>query len=451
MSRQTQQQPGALVPFAGRYLMTPRIVAVSGILLLAGLAVAAYLPSMGGNFILDDDLYLTNSSIIKSPDGLRLFWCSVEAIDYYPVSNSSLWIEWRLWGMNPRGYHVTNLLLHVASALLIWAILRQLAVPGAFLAALLFTVHPVNVESVAWISQRKDLLAIVFCLLSVLCYLKADEPVLPIDKIRSSQPPPSAKGSHGNKWYWLSLLMFLMAVLSKGSATILPAVLLALVWWQRRKIDLGEWLRVAPFFVISIVLTLANIWFQHRGYEADIRSASFAERCAGTGAAVWFYLSKAIVPINLAFIYPKWRVDTGIVLCWLPLGAAVIVTAVLILKRDNWWGRPLLLAWIFFGVVLIPMLGFTDVGFMEFSLVADHYQHMAIIGVLALAAAWLAWCQQIRGAAGSMAQRDRRVFGRRFDAGDLAARPSVRNSADAVRSHLGDKSNFVFGAKQPGT
>ncbi len=158
----------------------PRPVATSsqsrwillGVLAIGLLSTLVYWPALHGGFILDDDLLLTESKLIKAPDGLFRIWFTTEPVDYWPVTNTSLWIEWRLWGLNPTGYHITNLALHIAAALLIWLVLRRLSIPGAFLAALLFAVHPVNVESVAWISQRKGLLAIVFFLLSIYFYLR---------------------------------------------------------------------------------------------------------------------------------------------------------------------------------------------------------------------------------------------------------------------------------------
>ena len=147
----------------------------AGIILIAGITFLAYLPSLRGGFILDDDIYLTNARHIRAADGLFRIWCSGETADYYPVSNTTLWMEWRLWGMNSIGYHVTNLVLHVVGCLLIWMLLERLSIPGAFLAALLFAVHPVNVESVAWIAQRKELLAALFFIVSILWYLSAEE------------------------------------------------------------------------------------------------------------------------------------------------------------------------------------------------------------------------------------------------------------------------------------
>ena len=166
--------------------------------------------------MLDDDVLLTNNRLVHASDGLYRMWFTTEPTDYWPLTSSTFWLEWRLFGPNPTGYHVVNLLLHIAACLLLWRIFDRLAIPGGFWAALLFAVHPVNVESVAWIAQRKNVLAMLFYLLSVLWYLCADE-----------------QTQSWNRWYWLSLTAFLLAMLSKGSVAILPLVLLLLIWWKR--------------------------------------------------------------------------------------------------------------------------------------------------------------------------------------------------------------------------
>ncbi len=355
-----------------------RSVLGAGAALIVLATTVAYFPSLSGGFILDDDLLLTDNRLIKAADGLYRFWCTTESVDYWPVTNTTLWLEWRLWGIHPTGYHVTNLVVHIVEALLIWVILRKLSIPGAFLGALLFAVHPVNVESVAWIAQRKNLMAMLFFLLSVLWYLKAET------------PPSRASPARADCWYWLSLVAFVLAMLGKGSVTILPVVLLGIVWW-RRPLTRRDVLRAVPFFVVAAVLTWVNVWFQTHGIITEIRRASFAERLLGAGAVVWFYLYKAMLPINLAFIYPRWHIDTEQVLWWLPLVACVGVTGVLWWYRRG-WSRSLLFAWGYFCVALVSVMGFTDVGFMENSLVADHYQHVALIAVTALVAAGWGTC-----------------------------------------------------------
>lgn len=376
---------------------------LAGAALVVVVATVAYWPAMRGAFILDDGPLITENPIVQAPDGLSRFWRTSEATDYWPLTNTSFWLEWRLWGVNPTGYHVTNLILHIVAALLIWAILGKLIIPGAFLAALLFVVHPVNVESVAWISQRKNTLALVFFLLSILWYLCAEEAK------KNSEEEKRRRGDEGSfsaaglgRWYWLSLLAFLLAMLSKGSVAVLPVVLLLIVWWRQQRIGVLDAARTAPFFLIAAVLTYVNIWFQKHGLDLVVRDVDFTQRLAGAGAVVWFYLAKAVAPLHLVFVYPQWEIEPARFIWWLPLAAVLIVTLLLarrIRAPTANWGRACLFAWLFFCVALVPVLGFTDVGFMQYSLVADHYQHIAMIAVAALiGAVWSVWRHRSPGA-----------------------------------------------------
>ncbi len=363
-----------------------------------------YYPSLSGGFLWDDDRLLTESRIIKGADGLYRIWCTIEAVDFWPVTNSLLWTEWRLWRMDPVGYRVTNVIIHLATAFLIWAILRRLSIPGAFLAAMIFAVHPVNVESVAWITQQDNTLAMLFFLLSIVWYIKADASRTSGEGI-AADGDTTPRGSVGTSqhfvqnrvfWYWISLAAFALAMLGKGSAVVLPVVLLGIVWWRRK---LGRWdsIRILPFFTVAALLTAVNIWFQTHGSGEVFRNAVFLERLLGAGGVIWFYLYKAVLPFDLAYVYPQWEIQAGNLLWWLPLLAALAVTAVLWRYRET-WSRPFLFAWGFFCVSLLPVMGFTDVEYMECSLVANHYQYIAIIGVISLAAAgWSAWRRQMQG------------------------------------------------------
>ena len=359
------------------------------VLLLGGLAALAYAPALRGGFVFDDDNLLTKNPLIQAPDGLARMWFTSEPVDYWPVTLSSFWLEWRLWGADPTGYHVDNLALHIADALLVWLILRRLRVPGAYWAALLFAVHPVNVQSVAWIAQRKNTLSLLFFLLSIRGFLR-------------TKWGGAERGSASA--YALSLGAFLFAMLSKGSVAILPLVLLGLVAWRRR-LAAADFVKAAPYLAIAVVLTLVNIQFQNHGVTGPIRSAGLVERLLDAGAVTWFYLGKALLPVHLTFIYPLWRVGTDDVLWWLPLGAAVGVTIFLGSRAHlrplgydvaNSAGRGIwragFFAWCYFCVALIPVMGLTDIYFMKYSLVADHYQYLALIGVMAFAAAaWWGW------------------------------------------------------------
>lgn len=354
---------------------------IAWVTLLIVLTTVAYLPCLRGDFVLDDDLLLTENAMIRAPDGLYRMWLTTEPEDYWPLSATTFWVEWRLWGSNPTGYHVTNLVLHIVSALLVWAILRRLQIPGARLAALLFAVHPVNVESVAWIAQRKDTLALVLFLLSIYWFLKSQ-----ITEKKAGVSTP---------WFVLSMAAFVLAMLSKSSVVVLPFLLLLIVWW-RRGLSWWDGVRVLPYLAVAVVLVLVHLHVQGTLSAEPIRDATFADRLVGAGAAIFFYLYKALVPIHLLFIYPMWSLDAHNLLWWLPLAAAVAITALLWWYRDG-WGRPLLFAWCWFCISLLPVMGFVDVGFMRHSLVADHYQHIAIIAVVALvAAAVTKWGQRVQ-------------------------------------------------------
>lgn len=354
---------------------------------LCGAIVVGYLPALGGGFVWDDVALVVDNPLVRASDGLFRFWFTTEAYDYWPLTSSTFWLEWRLWGPRAAGYHATNLVLHAVGSLLLWAVLRRLRFRGAYLAALVFAIHPVNVASVAWISQRKNLVAMLFFVLAVLWFLRDEDR-------RAGEAGPSRRGT---PWYALSLGAFVLAVLGKGSAAVLPAVLLLLVWWRNGRLRGPDLARVLPFALAGAALAAVNVWFQTHG-EGPIRAASPLDRVLGASAAVWFYLSKALLPLDLAFFYPQWSVDPGSLRWWLPLAAAVLVSAALVRARHSPIGRPLALAWAYFCVTLVPVMGLVDVAYMRYSLVADHYQHLAVIGVVALgAAAWAGWAREARG------------------------------------------------------
>jgi len=347
---------------------------LAAILILATLLV--YLPVFNAGFIWDDDSFLTNNPLIHASDGLTRFWFSTEPPDYFPLTSSMLWIEWRLWGDNAAGYHVVNVLLHVMSALLLWRLLAALKIPGAWLAGLLFAIHPVNVESVAWITERKNTLPMVFYLLALWAYLRFDQMNL-------------------RRWYAVALGSFLLGLLSKTSIVMLPFVLLGYACWRHGKLTRQDVLRSIPFFALSLVFGLITVWYQTQvaiGTQI-IRTDGMASRLAVAGCAVWFYLYKAIVPLNLSFVYPRWSVDPHAFMSWLPLLALAGVFIGLFVYRKA-WTRAMCYALGYFVITLLPVLGFVDIFFMKFSLVADHWQYFSIIGIIALVCSGLGLCLQ---------------------------------------------------------
>ena len=337
--------------------------------LLVGLTVIAYLPALRDGFVFDDGPLIIMNRLVRAHDGLYRFWFTTEASDYYPLTGSLWWLQWRVFGYQAIGYHAVNILLHAANAILVWLILLRLKVPGAWLAGAIFALHPVNVATVAWISEQKSTLSMLFSAVAILLYLRFYE--------------------DGRwRWYGFSLTAFLLALLSKSAVVMLPLVLLGCVWWMRRRLRSKDWLRSVPFFVLSLALGLVTVWFQHhRALQGHlVRSDGFPARLAAAGWVPWFYLYKALLPVNLTLMYPKWSIDASRWILYVP-GALLIVCFLVFWRARRTWGRPLLFGLGYFLVMLFPVLGILEQGFYTFSLVADHWQYYSIIGVIALAVA----------------------------------------------------------------
>jgi tetratricopeptide (TPR) repeat protein len=324
-----------------------------------------YIPAIGGGFVWDDDQFVVGSRMAAGTDGLRQLWLTDQPRDYFPLTSTLFWLEWRLWGPNAAGYHVTNVLLHAAAAVLLWRALERLSVPGAWLAGLIFAAHPVNVESVAWIAERKNTLSLAFYAASLLAYLKFDQ-------------------GGSRRGYGLALGFFVLALLSKTSVVMLPVVLLLCAWWQRGRIRARDLLRAAPFFALSLILGLVTVWFQHRhSLAGEALGIPLPSRIAAAGCAVWFYLLKAVAPVSLCAIYPGWGPkDTAVLSIWPALALAALFALFWAFRKS--WGRPFLFGLGYYVVMLLPVLGFFDMYVMKLSLVADRFQYPALIGVIAL-------------------------------------------------------------------
>jgi protein O-mannosyl-transferase len=342
-------------------------------LLLVIVTMFAYLPAWNGTPIWDDEAHLTKPGL-RSLEGLAKIWTQPGATQqYYPLVHTLFWVEHRLWGDWPEGYHLLNILLHCTSALLLVRIFRQLEIPGAWLAAGIFALHPIQVESVAWISELKNLLSGVFYFWSLSVYLKFDR-------------------SRNLAFYVAALVIFGLGLMSKTVIATLPAVILVIFWWKRGRLSLKEdFLPLVPFFLVGTAAGLFTAWVERTliGAEGAAFHYSFIERVLIAGRAIWFYLSKFIWPLDLIFIYPRWQISQSVGWQYLYPAAVLLLLAVLV-WRSRRWRAPLAGFLIFIGT-LFPVLGFLNVYPFRYSLVADHFQYLACLGMIVLVVSGIVW------------------------------------------------------------
>jgi len=347
----------------------------AAIIVLAGLWV--YAPSYHGDWLWDDDQLLTTNPVVQSGSlqGLSKLWFNPDGADFFPLSYTALWAQWPFFKNQPTGYHVTTIVLHLIGSLLLWALLERMRIPGAWLSGLIFAIHPVAVESVAWVSETKNTLSLPLFLLSCLCWVIQDEELA---------------GPRRTRFYVVSMTFFLLAMLAKTSMVGMPVLLLLYAWWKRGTITLQDVIRAAPFFLISLVLGIITIKYQHgRAIGAErILVGGVASRIATAGMAILFYLTEIVWPVNLLPIYPKWEVDPP--KAWQFLAWPVIAAAAAWLWANRGtadrpgWGRHAIFGLGFFLLMVLPVLGFVTISYMRITWVADHFIYLPMIGVIAL-------------------------------------------------------------------
>ena len=335
----------------------------------------AYEPAWHGGFIWDDNTHITTNPCIVGPLGFKAIWTS-SAATYYPLVLTSFWVQHAIWGLNPLPYHLVNIAMHAACVVLLWLVLRCLKVPGAWLGAALWGLHPVQTESVAWITELKNTQSCLFYLLAIRFFLKW-------------RAAGTFAGRKGTDWdYALALLCAVLAILSKASTVMLPVVLGLIWWWSDGCWRWQNLFRLAPFFIISAAASGWTIWEQqfHSGAVGLDWSQSRPERLVIAGKVVWFYLGKLLWPHPLIFIYPRWGIDASRPTAYLPVLALGVTFLLLWLNRRSRIA-PVFFAFVYFVVSLFPVLGFFKVYFFRYSFVGDHFQYLASLGPLALAAA----------------------------------------------------------------
>jgi tetratricopeptide (TPR) repeat protein len=335
--------------------------------ILAAAVILAFQPAWHAGFIWDDDVYVTHNRLLTASDGLQRIWFSRDSpSQYFPMVYTVLRMERDAWGLAPAGFHWVNILLHAANALLLFTLLRRLRLPAPWLAAAIFALHPVQVESVAWITELKNVLSLFFCLLTGLAWVKFAE---------------DRRGAW--KFYAAALVLQALALLAKSTACTWPVALLLILWLQRKPISVQRVWHITPFFAMGLLMGVVSIWWErnHQHTVGDAYTIDYIHRLLIASRAIWFYAAKLIWPFDLSFSYERWQISASDPLQYIwPL--ACVVAAILIC-RD---GRAMKAAALFFAVMLAPMLGFIMQYAFRYSFVADHYQYVASIGPLVLIA-----------------------------------------------------------------
>jgi Flp pilus assembly protein TadD len=356
---------------------------------LVVLAALAYAPVLRAGFVWDDDVLVTKNTLLHGWEGLAAIWLRPgSTLQYYPLTFTSWWAQYHAWGLAAAGYHVVNVLLHGTSAAVLWLVLLHLGVPGAWTAAAVFALHPVHVESVAWVSELKNVQSGLFYLMAALAYLRW---ALPED------------GAPRARLYALSLACFACALLSKTVTCTLPVALALVVWWKTGRVSRRRAVALVPLAAVGAVAASMTAWLERHyvGAAGDEWTLSFPARCLVAGRAPWFYAAKLVWPSGLSFVYTRWTVDPGVWWQWMfPLAAVAVVVLLAALARRLGLGP--LVAVLLFVVTLAPALGFADVYPMRYSFVADHFQYLASIALLVpLVALGTMAIQRVRPAAGA--------------------------------------------------
>ncbi len=419
------------------------------------LTLIAYYPAMSsGGYIWDDDSYVTENALLWEDGGLRRIWWPDDPFQdrspnagslpflkkwfkpqtpqYYPAVFTTFWLEHKLWGFTPSGFHAVNVLLHAANAVLLWLILVRLRVPGAWMIGAVFALHPIHVETVAWVTERKNTLSLLFYLIAAMSYLTFDRVrfgwTISGETRRSATPTQlvtSLPRSGGWGWYVLALCMFVLALLSKSVTCSLPAALILVLFWLRAPLTPRRLAPLIPFFVIGVILAMntALIEYELVGARGSDFEFTVAQRTIIASRALLFYVAKHLWPHPLIFVYPRWDIDAVDLLQWLPLVFWILVGAACLIAVLRGVRGPFVALSLFAGTAF-PALGYFNVYPHIFSFVADHFIYHASIGLIAF----------VIGAAAHVIRRVNRSAGN-----DRSMRPATIVAAALLLIALGAK------------
>jgi tetratricopeptide (TPR) repeat protein len=333
----------------------------------------AYLPALSAGYIWDDLPYVTRNPLLRSTEGLARIWTEPGATpQYYPLVFTTYWLEFRLWGLHPAGYHAVNVLLHAANAILLWVVMRRLRVPAAGLIAAVFALHPMHVQSVAWIAERKNVLSGALALLCFIAYFRWRP-------LHDDEPPGRPA------LYFLALAAFLGTLLAKTALCTLPAAFLLIIWWKRGRLARPEIVPLIPFFILGALFAAITIFVEATGTQliGQPWELTPVQRVILGGRAACFYAAKLLLPIHLTHVYPRWDIDAGDPTQYAYPIAVILLVIALWFARER-IGRAPLTALLFFLGTLLPTLGLIDFAYMQFAFVADHFVYIPSIGLFAM-------------------------------------------------------------------
>lgn len=330
-----------------------------------------YWPSMNGSFIWDDDAYITANPLITAKDGFSRIWYSFDhPSQYFPMVYTVFKVEYNLWGFKSIGFHLVNVIIHIINTFLVWYVLSKLKIPGSWLAAIIFAIHPINVESVAWITELKNTMMMFFYLLSFMTWFKV------IDGEKN--------GLKMWGFYLLSFFLFICSLFSKTTACTLPVIMGIVLWTKNIPVFRKQWLTIIPYIIFGIMMGAVTIWWEQvRGASANVLTLNYVERFLVAGKALCFYIEKMFVPFNFMFSYPLWKISwlKPLHYVWIILFSGFLFS---IWFLRNKIGKGPCAALLFYAVTLLPVLGFISIYTFYYSYVADHYVYVACIGPFAL-------------------------------------------------------------------
>ena len=344
------------------------VAAQAALIVLAGWWI--YAPALHGTWLWDDGSRISENPRVQDPAGLWQIAFTPVAADDFRLTEAMDWLQWQLWGDHTFGFHVTNVALHLVSAFLIWRLFTRLGLREAWLGALLFVIHPLLVESVAWVSELKNTLSLVPLLVALNLFVEFDRTRRPRD-------------------YLALLFCFLVALLAKSSVAMFPGVMLLYAWWKRDRLTRRDLLPAAPCLLLSALLGLGAAAHQAstRLWEGDsFALGGVASRIAGAGLDLGFYFGRFFLPLDPLPNYPRWTIDPPTAAQFLPW-LAMAVAFCWLWRRRAGWGRHVLFGLGFFVINLLPVLGFAKGSYFQIAWVADHFAYLAMIGLIGLVTA----------------------------------------------------------------